>query len=305
MKASFLIAAASGVLLVSASATAQMQSQPQQGNVLNQLLGAMFGTDQQASEQVLDSDWNQGRRPFEQRRTQLDARIDMAVREGSMSRREAEQVRREYDDIVQLEAQYSADGNVSQQQRNDLRARYRALSQRVDGQQPGGNDDQGYNQGSYQHDERWQPLSMRYNDFEQRISAGLRSRQLTQLEATRLRTDWRSLAQVEANYQQGGIDAREQADLSARYDNIEQRLGGGGVGNNRNRLQWGQLETRLTGAERNGILNRNETAQLRSQLGDLVRLDQAYARDGYTIDERGYLAQRYRDLDAMLGYNRR
>ena len=113
MKTPFLIAAASGALLLSATATAQVQSQPQQTDVLGQILGAMFGNNQQASEQALESDWNQGQRPFAQRRARLDARIDTAVRDGTMSRGEADQIRREYDDIVRLESQYSADGNVS------------------------------------------------------------------------------------------------------------------------------------------------------------------------------------------------
>ena len=34
-------------------------------------------------------------------------------------------------------------------------------------------------------------------------------------------------------------------------------------------------------------------------------LDAAYAAGGYSADERGYLTQRYRELDQMLGYNRR
>lgn len=313
MKNTLLVAAASGVLMLSVAAPAQVQVQgQQQGDILGQLLASMFGTTPQASEQTLESDWNQGRRPFEQRRAQLEARIDAAVRDGSLGRGEADQMRREYNDIVRLEAEYSADGNVSQQQRNDLRARYRALTQRVDdpsyGQGYGQSYGQGYGQDGYRDDGRWQPLSMRSGEFEQRVAAGLRNRNLTQWEATQLRADWRSLAQVEASYQRGGIDAREQADLWTRYNAIDSRLGGragSGFGNDRNTARWSQMETRLAMAERNGRINRNEAVHVRAQLGDLARLDNAYARNGYSADQRAYLVRRYGELDAMLDYNRR
>jgi hypothetical protein len=297
MKTPVLIAAAGGALLLSAAAIAQTPGQ-QQSDVLSQMLGAMFGTSQQASEQTLESDWNQGRQPFAQRRATLDARIDTSVRDGSLSRYEADQIRREYDDIVRLEAQYSADGSVSPQQRSDLRARYRALTQRVGGQ--------GYAQAGYQEDGRWQPLASRYGAFDQQVNAGVRNRSLSQSDAARLRADWRTLAQVEAGYQRGGIDAREQADLWARYNAIDGRLGGGyGFGSDRNPVRWSQLETRLAVAERNGSISRNEVALVRSQLGDLARLDAVYAVGGYSADQRAYLTQRYGELDSMLGYNRR
>ena len=54
----------------------------------------------------------------------------------------------------------------------------------------------------------------------------MRNRTLTQAEASQLRADWRTLAQVEAGYQRGGIDSREQGDLWARYNAIDARMGG-------------------------------------------------------------------------------
>ena len=310
MKSKLLIAAAGGALLFSSAGSAQAQSQQGSG-ILERLLGSVFGSNQQASEQTLEADWNQQRRPFAQRRAVLESRIDAAVRDGSLGRREADDMRREYDDIVRLEAQYSAAGGMSQQERSDLRMRYRALSQRVDGQ--------GYGQGSGRSDERdegrWQPMSTRAMEFEQRIAAGLRDRSLTRMDATRLRSDWQALAQVEASYQRGGIDSREEADLVARYDALEARLGGGGgsagggpgggFGDDRNTARWAGLEARLADAERGGRVSRSEIAQMRAQLSDLARLDAAYAVGGYNTDERTYLTRRYGEIDQMLGYNRR
>ncbi len=299
MKSIFVLGAATSALLLSTTAMAQEQRQ-QQGNILEQLLGSVFGTNEQASEQTLESDWNQGRRPFAQRRAALEQRIDSAVRDGSLGRSEADQMRREYNEIVRLEAQYSANGNMSQQQRSDLRRRYRALNQRIGGQYSG----QPADQGGYQNEGRWQMLSTRNADFEQRISTGLRNRSLTQAEATRLRSDWRSLAQLEASYQRGGFDAREQADLWSRYNAIDSRLGGG-FGNDGNSARWSQLETRLAASERGGSISRNDATQVRAQLSDLVRLDAAYATGGYSADERTYLTRRYGELDQMLANSRR
>ena len=295
MQTRFLAAAGGALLLFTLPANAQTQQPQPQPDMLQQFLGAMFGTTPQASEQTLDSDWNQGRRPFAQRRAQLDTRIDAAVRDGSMSRSEADQIRREYDDIVRLEAQYAADGNVSQQQRNDLRARYRTLVQRVD--------NQGY---AANGDGRWPPLASRNADFEQAVNDGLRTRRLTQAQATQLRSDWRALAQTEASYQRSGLDAREQNDLWARYNAIDRRLGGtlgttAGADFGRDPARWTQLETRLATAERNGRVTRTEAVQLRATMGDLARLDTAYANGGYTADQRSYLSRRYAELESMMG----
>ncbi len=311
MKTKLMIAAATGALLFSSAATAQVQ--PQNG-LLGRLLGSVFGTNQQASEQTLEADWDQRRRPFAQRGPVLEQRIDAAVRDGSIDRYEADQMRREYDEIVRLEAQYSSNGTISPAQRNDLRMRYRALNQRVGGQGAGQGNGQDYGQGGYQDQDRWQPIVTRNVEFEQRVAAGLRNRSLTQAEATRLRTEWRSLGQLETSYQRGGIDAREQADLWARYNAIDSRLGGSaggtvgggyGYGDDRNTARWNQMGTRLATAERAGTISRVEAVQVRAQLADLARLDAAYASGGYTADERAYLTRRYADLEQLLGMSRR
>lgn len=293
------IFAASAALLLAATASAQ---QPQSGNFLEQMLGGIFGNNNQQAEQTLENDWNQGQRPFAQRGQQLDARIDAAVRNGSISNNEADYMRREYDEIVRLEAQYGANGQISQQERSDLRTRYRALTQRMGGQ----ND--GYEQTAYQYGGAWQPIARQNSLFEQQLSDAVRGRRLGQTEATRLRNDWRYLAQVEAQYQRGGIDAREQADLWSRYSAIDLRLGGGlmgsGFGEDRNTQRWRQMETRLAAAQRAGRVNSAQAAQMRATMGDLERLDLAYARTGYGAEQRTYLTRRFGDLNAALGYNR-
>lgn len=302
MKTGFPLVAFAGTLLVTSTAV-----QAQQGSILGQLLGAVFGNNQQATEQTLENDWDQGRRPFAQRRDQFNTRIDTAVQNRSLDRDEAEDMHREYDDIVRLEAQYSADGNVSQQQRNDLRMRFRGLMQHANERAGSQGGYQGGNQGHGNDDGRWQPLSTRSAEFEQRIAVGLRNRTLTQAGAIRLRSDWRALAQVEAGYQRGGIDSREEADLEARYAAIDARMGGSamaGTGTGTGTARWSQMETRLAAAERNGNISRNEATMVRAQLGDLARLDAAYGTRGYSTEQRSYLTRRQGELEMVMNGRR-
>lgn len=313
MKMSFLSFTASAALMIGTVASAQQPDQQPRGNVLEQLFGSIFGNNQ-AAEQNLEADWNQGRRPFEQRRSQLDARIDAAVRDGALSRSEADGMRREYEDIVRLEAQYSANGEMQPQERQDLRNRYRALSQRVGYQNNNQNNNQygGQNNGQYggsnQNDDRWQPLAQQNAMFEQRLSEAVRNRSISQSEASRLRSDWRGLGQLETRYQYNGLDAREEADLKARYAQIDSRMGGmlgGGFGDDRNSQRWAQMETRLVAAQRAGRVNAAQAVQMRAQMGDLQRLDAAYGRTGYSAEQRNYLMRRYGELDAVIGAYRR
>lgn len=310
MKNRHLVFASAALLLATAASAQQQQS----GNFLDQLLGGIFGNNSQVAEQELESDWNQGQRPFEQRRQRLDARIDAAVRDGTISSSEADTMHREYNEIVRLEAQYAANGQITQQQRGDLRTRYRAMTQRINSQHSNGvNGGQNDYQNAYQTGGQWQSIAQQNNLFEQRLGEALRNRRISQAEANRLRNDWRTLAQIEGQYQRSGIDAREQADLWMRYNAIDARMGGvlaggmqaGGFGNDGNTQRWRQMETRLVAAQRAGRVNATQVAQMRATMDDLERLDAAYGRTGYSAEQRTYLSRRYTELDAALGYNRR
>ena len=259
-------------------------------SVIDTLLGAVFGTSVNNA-QTLDSDWSRGNQPLGQRRAALLARIDAGVRDGSLTRNEADRLRSDYDQIVRLESQYSADGRLTAEERADLRDRYAALSQRV------GDERQDAHGNS-----RWEPLANRRAEFDARVNAALNDRSISRNEATRLRSDFQSLMQIENNYQRGGLDARELADLNARYDALSQRIGddGGDAGDRR----WGQLEYRLAAAERSGA-NRFEVARLRTELGDLTRLDAAYRDDGLNADERAYLDRRFTELNSLVSALRR
>lgn len=255
-------------------------------DIFSSLLGTLFGVTPGADTQALEDDWGRGGQPLTNRRADLSARIDAGVRNGSLTRYEADQLRSEYDALARVEASYSADGRITTAERDDLRSRYQTFSQRLRAQR---NDN----------DRGWQPLAQRTAQFDAQVNASLQQRDITRTEATRLRQDYQALVQLETGYSRNGLDAREIADLTTRYDDLNRRLGvddqyAGGAG------RWTALDARVTTAERGGRVNRDEAAMLRAQLADLTRLDIAYRADGLTADERTYLDRRFGELTARV-----
>lgn len=66
-----------------------------------------------------------------QRQAQIDHRIDMGVRNGSLTRREAANLRYEFQGIVRLERQYRRTGGLQRWEMNDLDRRLDRLSARI------------------------------------------------------------------------------------------------------------------------------------------------------------------------------
>ena len=64
------------------------------------------------------------------RQAMLDRRIDMGVRNGTLTRREAMGLRREFQDIARLEVRYRV-GGLSNWERADLDRRFDNLSARI------------------------------------------------------------------------------------------------------------------------------------------------------------------------------
>lgn len=238
-----------------------VQNQP--GDVFGALLGALFGVQTaDQGDRVLDEDWSRGRRPLYQRRADLDARINAGVRDGSISRYEADRLRADYDALVQLETRYAADGRMTTTERADLRDRYRALSLRVGDERR--DDDMGYGV--------WRPLAEQRAAFFARVDAAERDRRLSRIEGSRLRADFDALVRRESDYRRDGLDAREQQDLTARLADLDRRIGdvssGGGYGYD---PRAAEIEARIAAGERSGQISRSEAARLRDDLRDLTR----------------------------------
>jgi hypothetical protein len=90
------------------------------------LVGAMSALALSATAASAQPGWT----PINQRQAQLDQRIDQGVRHGDLNRREAHQLRVEFNRIAQLEARYRANG-LSPRERADLDRRFDRLSARI------------------------------------------------------------------------------------------------------------------------------------------------------------------------------
>ncbi|MGT2513902.1 hypothetical protein ACVOMT_06260 [Sphingomonas panni] len=66
-----------------------------------------------------------------QRQAQIERRIDQGIRNGSLSRREAVNLRAEFRQIANLEQRYRRSNGLSMQERRDLDRRMTALSNKV------------------------------------------------------------------------------------------------------------------------------------------------------------------------------
>jgi uncharacterized protein YhdP len=66
-----------------------------------------------------------------QRQAQLDRRIDMGVRSGQITRREAASLRQEFRGISRLEARYRSTGGLQAWERVDLDRRFDRLSIKI------------------------------------------------------------------------------------------------------------------------------------------------------------------------------
>ncbi len=73
---------------------------------------------------------SRGWQPIAQRKYQLDRRIDVGLRNGQLSRREATRLRYELDRLVQLEYRYQR-GGLSLRERQELDRRYDQLARQI------------------------------------------------------------------------------------------------------------------------------------------------------------------------------
>lgn len=257
--------------------------QPTTQDTLGAIVGALFGNGSS-----LDGQWLRGQRPLNNNRSQFETRLTASVRAGDLSSSAAANLRTEYDALVRQETSY-ASGGFSAQERADLNQRYLALTNRLD-------------QGGDYGDARGQSVADGQREFNARVDAAVSARRLTRTQATRLRADYQALIQTEAGYlRDGRLTRQEQDDLDAQLDALDARVGdsastGGGYQLD-NRTRLANIETALSTGERNGSINRTEAADIRVELGDLTRLEAAYARTSPSRDDADYLSRRLGDLE--------
>ncbi|WP_439477084.1 hypothetical protein [Brevundimonas sp.] len=169
-----------------------------------------------------------------------------------------------------------------------------------------GNDqqvEQDYNQGR-------RPLAERREALEARIDAGIRDGSISRTEATRLRSEYNSLVQLETRYAADGrLTTQERTDLRARYQALSRRVGDarddGGYDDD---YGWRSLadqriafNARVDLALRDRRISRTEANRLRTDFDALVRVETSYERDGLSDREREDLTTRLADLDRRIG----
>jgi hypothetical protein len=308
--ATAVVALAAAAMAVTTNAHAQTaygqstpygQGQTQQQPNLGSVVGALFGINSN-----LDPQWLANRRPLETGRAQFESQLTADVRARTRSSSDADRLRADYNALVQLEARYGADGRFTTQERADLNAQYQAFTQRMNVVDNAGG---GYpNTGGGYGSSNSPSVADGRADFEARINAAVTARRITRTQATSLRTDYQALVQTEAGYARNGIDAREQADLDARLDALDARLGdgpntGGGNGGGYqpvldSRTRLANIDAALSAGERSGSISRTEAADIRVEYGDLMRLEAAYSRTSPSAADRDYLTGRLGDLEA-------
>jgi len=146
-----------------------------------------------------------------ERQASLDARIDAGVRDRSLTPNEAAQMRAEFQSIARLEAQYRSSGRqLTQTERDDLDRRFNQLSNRIQDNRTNT-------------DNRWINLDQRQAQFSSRLNQAVSDRRVTQQEANSLRSEFNSIASLEAQYRQSrpGITDAERNDLNGRFDRLE------------------------------------------------------------------------------------
>lgn len=150
-----------------------------------------------------------------QRQERLDERIDRGVENGSLTRREAAQLRADFQEIVRVERAYRMSNGLSARERDDLDRRFDALSARIRWER---NDNQDRGDGG------WQNINQRQRELDRRIDAGLRDRSLSREEAYRLRAEFQQIARVEQDYRRNGLSQAERRDLDRRFDRLSYRV---------------------------------------------------------------------------------
>jgi hypothetical protein len=160
-----------------------------------------------------------------ERRDNLARRIDQGVRNGQLNQREAARMRREYDAIVQLEAQYRAsDNRLSRSEIAELDRRYDALAQDVRRER---SDDERDRDRDGARDREWDNAQQMRADLERRIATAQTRGRIGSVEAGRLRTDVGVVVRLEAQYRASapGLTRAEVDDLNRRIDMVERRIG--------------------------------------------------------------------------------
>ncbi|WP_231733385.1 MULTISPECIES: hypothetical protein [unclassified Phenylobacterium] len=149
--------------------------------------------------------------PMIERQAVLDDRIDAGLATGEITTAEARLMRDDMASLVALEGRYRY-GGLSAREKLDLDRRFGLI------------DDQmrlAVRTGAV---DSYVAMEDRKLDLDARIERGVRSGQLTAVEAEALRDEFNDIARVEASYRVDGLSAEERADLDRRFDDLSAEI---------------------------------------------------------------------------------
>lgn len=280
-------------LTVAPAALAQTSSQgsTQQQERIGAILGALFG-DRIGVTTSVESQWAMGQTPLRTQQSQFNSRVDADIRARALDQTTGLRLKRDYAALVELETRYGADRRFTDQERAELTQRYGALTQALaDGQYTDG----GYNTAT---------VADGRAAFDRRVDSAVAARRLPRTEGTRLKYDYAQLVQIEQGYlRDGQLTTNEKADLDARLDQLDARVGDVGYGNGTAQTPRARLDNILRALPYSG-LSASAQAQLRVEHEDLNRLAAAYERVSPTAEERAYLDRRIGQLETSARVRR-
>ena len=287
MKKIIALTGAAALALTAGSALAQASTTSQR-NPIADIFGTLFG-DRLGVTTSIESQWAAGQTPLANQRAQFESRVDTEVSTGVVNQATGARLKSDYYALVQLEARYGADRRFTTAERTELADRYGDPTQVLA--------DRAYADGGTV---TTTEVADGRAEFDTRVNTAVTARRITRTQGTRLKSDYAVVAQVEAGYLRDGVLSQaERADLDARLDALDVRLGDSAYA-----AVPPTPRARLDAIGRalptNGM-SRAARAQFQVEYEDISRLEQAYARFAASAEERAYLERRLTELEGRAG----
>lgn len=284
MRKTFFFAAAAAMSFAAGQAAAQTSTNQQSSqDRIAAIFGALFGN-QYGATSTIEAQWAAGKTPLSNQRVEFESRVDSEVSAGTLSQATGVRLKADYFELVQLETRYGADRRFTSAERSELADRYGTLTQVLA--------DRGYADNATATTE----VADGRAAFETRVNTAVSQRRISRTQGTRLKSDYGSVVQVESGYLRDGvISANERADLDARLDALDVRLGDTGYA--RAPLTPRSRLDAIGRALPSSGLSSAARAQLQIEYEDLTRLESAYSRLNPSTEEVAYLDRRLSELE--------
>lgn len=159
-------------------------------------------------------------------------------------------------------------------------------------------------------DQAWlrggRPLRDGQSQFSTRVDASVRSGAVTSSAATRLRSDYTALVDLETRYAaDGAISVQERTDLNTRYNSLIQTLETGAAGYGAEASVGAgraAFDARVDAAVTARRITRTEATRLKADYQALIRVETGYLADGaLSAAEQADLDTRLDALDVRVG----